>query len=56
MSAVTFWDEANFYGKICSIFVNIIGSLHVLDDEYIGENYILFTIQMPYLITKITDT
>ena len=46
MSSVTFWDRANFYGKIGSIFVNIIGSLHVLDDEHIGENYILFTMQM----------
>ena len=46
MSAVTFWDGANFYGKICSIFVNIMVSLHVLNDEHIGENYILFTIQM----------
>ena len=46
MSAVTFWDGANLYVKIGSIFVNIIGSLHVLDDEHIGENYILFTIQM----------
>ena len=46
MSAVTFWDGVNFYGKIGSTFVKIIGSLHVLDDEHIGENYILFTIQM----------
>ena len=41
MSAVTFWDGANFYGKIGSIFVNIIGSLHVLDDEHIGEIYFI---------------
>ena len=46
MSAVPFWDGANFYVKIGSIFVNIIVSLHVLNDEHIGENYILFTIQM----------
>ena len=46
MSAVTFWDGANFYGQIGSIFVNIIGSLHVLDNEHIGEDYILLTIQM----------
>ena len=44
---MTFWDGANNYGKIGSIFANIIGSLQVLDDEHIGENYILFTIQMP---------
>ena len=51
MSAVTFWDVANFYFKICSIFVNInyiIGSLHDLDDEHDDENCILFTIQMSF--------
>ena len=46
MSAVTLWDGANFYGKIGSSFVNIIGRIRVLDDEHNGENCILFTIQM----------